>query len=78
MELAYVDEDHAPGNKLAGGLRVKTLHNYEDTTHAKLLGRKVYTYRDGQLSIEPCGFLNNTLLIVTTQHPYRKLLVNKP
>lgn len=57
MELAYVDEDHAPGNKLAGGLRVKTLHNYEDTTHAKLLGRKVYTYRDGQLSIEPCGFL---------------------
>lgn len=57
MELAYVDEDHAPGSRIAGGLRVKTLHNYEDTTHAKLLGRKDYTYSDGQLSIEPYGFL---------------------
>lgn len=57
MEQAYVDENHYPGSKIAGGLRVKTLRNYEDTTHAKLLGRKDYTYHDGQLAIEPYPFL---------------------
>ncbi len=61
MELAYVHENQFPGNKIAGGLRIKTLRNYEDATHAKLLGRKEYTYHDGQLSIEPYGFLKEAI-----------------
>ena len=57
LEQAYVDGNHAPGNRIAGGLRVKALRNYEDATHSKLLGRKEYTYYDGQLSVEPYAFL---------------------
>ncbi len=60
MELAYVDEDHS-GNKIAGGLRVKALCNYEDATLAKSLGRKEYVYYDGQLSIEPHQFLKKSI-----------------
>ena len=40
----------------AGGLRIKSITDYEDSTQTQILASRSYTYVDGQLQAQPCHF----------------------